>query len=135
MTNQQLALIIEDDYDAAIIFAKALEMIGCSTKVIHNGAIAKDYIAENQPQLILLDLLLPEYSGAELLTQIRASDHLKDTLIVITTAEPRIAEKIKYQADLILIKPTSFSQVRNLVGRLMLAHKNIDSLKGQSPSP
>lgn len=130
--NERLALIIEDDYDASVIFAKALEVIGFSTEVIVSGEKALERLAETVPEVIVLDLHLPEVIGTDILKSIRSDSRLDATRVIIATADPRSADTIQDQADLVLIKPTTFSQVRDFAKRLTSAPRQKKSASAQN---
>jgi two-component system phosphate regulon response regulator PhoB len=115
----KLALIIEDDFDASTIFATALQVAGYETEVISTGDEAQVRLGEVVPDLILLDLHLPRVVGTELLAQIRADERLQETRIIVASADARMAEAVRADVDLILIKPATFSQVRDLGIRMM----------------
>lgn len=61
-----------------------------------------------------MDLHLPQVSGKDILTDIRANEHLTQTKVILATADPILAETLRPNADLVLIKPISFSQLRDL---------------------
>jgi CheY-like chemotaxis protein len=117
--TKQLALIIEDDYDASTIFATALQVVGFDTEIISSGEQAIARLKMVTPDLVMLDLHLPRVVGTDILTQIRADQRLKDTLVIVASADARMADMIRSQADLVLLKPTTFSQVRDLAARLV----------------
>ncbi len=118
MSEDLVALVIEDDFDASIIFAKALEVLGFQTEVIDSGEKALERLKVVVPVIVLLDLHLPEVLGTSILRTIRADERLGETLVIIATADPRSADLVQDMADLVLIKPTTFSQVRDLAARL-----------------
>jgi DNA-binding response OmpR family regulator len=118
MIDDMLALVIEDDFDASVIFAKALEVLGFKTEVIMSGSEALERLKVVVPEIIVLDLHLPGILGTNILRDLRADERLKETLVIVATADPRSADLIQDLADLVLIKPTTFSQVRDLASRL-----------------
>lgn len=61
---------------------------------------------------------IPQVSGDRLLQQIRADKRLMKTRVVVTTADAIMAENARGIADLVLIKPITFSQLRDLSARL-----------------
>ncbi|NDJ61659.1 MAG: response regulator [Chloroflexi bacterium] len=134
MNEYGLALVIEDDYDAALIFAKALQVVGFQTEEIHNGSHALARLAETTPNMIILDLHLPEVNGMSIIQSIRSDERLADILVIIASADPRMADLVQQEADLVLIKPTTFSQVRDLARRLVeiRAKKKENDLKQSS---
>ena len=117
--NKQLALIIEDDYDASTIFATALQVVGFDTEIIPSGEQAVERLSTTVPDLVMLDLHLPRVVGTDILQQIRRDERLKDTLVIVASADARMADMIRPLADLVLLKPTTFSQVRDLASRLV----------------
>jgi CheY-like chemotaxis protein len=116
--SKPFALIIEDDEDLATIFAEALQAAKFETEIIRDGQEAIARLAETIPVVVVLDLHLPRVSGADVLRQIRADERLAQTRIMVATADSLMAEKLREQADLILLKPISFSQMRDLAARL-----------------
>lgn len=117
MTNP-LALIVEDDKKLATIFAEALHAANFETEIIQDGSTALERLAEIVPKIILLDLHLPFVSGKDILHHIRADTRLTNTRVMLTTADPLMAETLRDVADLVLLKPISFSQLRDLALRM-----------------
>jgi two-component system cell cycle response regulator DivK len=116
--NNQYAMIIEDNEDLAIIFAEALQAAGLETDIIQDGETALEQLTDSRPRIIILDLHLPYVSGEEVLEQIRADERLAESKVIIATADPRMADMLKDSADLVLLKPISFGQLRDLAARL-----------------
>ncbi len=121
MTNNPLALIIEDDADLASIFAEALEAAQFKTEIIADGAVAQDRLKEVVPQLVVLDIHLQHVSGEIILHQIRSTPLLAGVKVLIASADPIMADMLSPESDLVLIKPVSFSQLRDLAQRLKSA--------------
>lgn len=117
--SEVLAFVIEDDYQLAHIYAEALRTAGYEPEVIPDGRTALSRVLEVTPALILLDLHLAEVSGKELLQAIRAEANLNNTRIVITTADAVLAEEMRNDVDLILLKPISFVQLQRLASRML----------------
>jgi two-component system cell cycle response regulator DivK len=117
--DKNYALVIEDDYDASNIFATALRVAGFNAEIINSGDVAQKRLGEVVPDLVLLDLHLPHVVGTDLLQQIRDDLRLKDTRVIVATADARLGDMTRTEADLVLIKPATFSQVRDLAVRLM----------------
>lgn len=113
-----LAFIIEDDIDLSTIFADALDSVGYKVEQIKDGLKAQQRLKEEVPYLILLDMHLPHISGADLLAEIKADERLKDTTVILTTADARMAEAYEPMADFVMVKPISFVQLRDLTSRL-----------------
>lgn len=116
--TESFALIVEDDVDLSEIFREALAAAGYYTEVIRDGLVAQERLREITPTVVILDIHLPRVSGETLLRQIRSADHLKETRIVVTTADSQAAEFLRDSADLVMVKPISFVQLRDLAKRL-----------------
>ncbi len=114
----ELALVIEDDEDLATIFSEALSTADYQVETIQNGLLAQNRLMELEPHLVILDMHLPGVSGADLLTQIRSDKRLSHTVVVIATADARMGEALTDTADFVLIKPITFTQLRDLTTRL-----------------
>jgi DNA-binding response OmpR family regulator len=122
-TNQNLearplAFIIEDEPSLATIFALALDKAGYRTEIIREGRQALKQLAASQPYIIILDLHLPYVSGKDLLQYIRNDSRLAKTQVIVTTADALQAELLHKETDLVLLKPVSFQQLRDLATRL-----------------
>ncbi len=130
MSDTPLALIIEDDEDLSFIFAEALRAAGFEAEIIRDGQVALDRMAKLTPAVIVLDLHLPHVAGTDILKRIRQTDNLKHARVVVATADARLAEQTDQQADFVLIKPISFSLLRDLGTRLWNNHKLTYSPRG-----
>ncbi len=131
--SKGLALVIEDDFDASIIFAKAMEVLGFEPEVLRTGDAAQERLKTAVPVIVVLDLHLPQVVGTDLLRQIREDPRLVATRVIVATADPRMAELIQDQADLVLIKPTTYSQVRDLAERLVSRPRSKSKRFASSP--
>ena len=113
-----LALVVEDDKKQAVIFAQALNMAEFETEIVQDGKIALERLAEVIPALVVLDMHLPHITGDHILKAIRADERLSKTKVILATADPLMAEPLRDTSDLVLLKPISFSQLRDLAVRL-----------------
>jgi len=114
------ALIIEDDEDLANIFSIAIQEAGFETRIIRDGLLAQAALKEEQPDIVVLDMHLPGLDGSVLLEIIRSDQRLKETRVMIVTADPLMADMYTNMADLVLVKPVSFVQLRDLASRLKM---------------
>jgi CheY-like chemotaxis protein len=120
MSKQKLVLIIEDAPEIAEIFAEVLQSQGMNTGIVSDGALAMQAITEKSPALILLDMHLPNVSGREILTSIRANPQLAGTRVIAVTADALMAGSLSTEADIVLIKPVTYGQLSDLSKRLLL---------------
>jgi two-component system phosphate regulon response regulator PhoB len=124
--SNQLALIIEDSQTQALIMAEALRAAGFETEIISTGDAAIERLAAVVPDIVVLDLHLPGVSGTDILRHIRAEARLEQIRVIVVTVEPQAADIIRDDADLVLLKPIDFAQLRDLAARL----GSINSLDG-----
>jgi CheY-like chemotaxis protein len=116
--NKRQALIVEDESDLADIFAEALQAAGFETEIAGTGPLALECLASSEPDLILLDLHLPGLDGGYVLQQIRTDPRLQKSRVMLATADAMFARTLEQDADFVLLKPISFSQLRDLTQRL-----------------
>jgi len=83
-----------------------------------DGDEALKRIREIVPDIVVLDLNLPGTSGADLLTYIRADERLNNTRVILATADERQAETLTNEADIVLLKPVSPAQLKDMALRM-----------------
>ncbi len=116
--NNYHALVIEDEAYLADIFSEAMIGAGFTPEIISHGGVAQQRLKEIVPDLVVLDLHLPEVDGVHLLTQIREDPRLQNTITIIATADHNLSLTLREKATLVLLKPISFVQLRDLTTRL-----------------
>ncbi len=112
--NKPAAFIIEDNEFLTDIFTQAMKVAGFEIQTAANGLEAFDKLAVFEPEVIILDLYLPGVSGDKILAYIRNQSRLQNAKIILTTFDSLLAEKFRDQCDFVLLKPVSFSQLRDL---------------------
>jgi len=117
MNRKPLAYIIEDNEDTTIIFRDALELANYEVEVAADGAVAQQHLTEIVPDLIILDLHMPNVTGDILLEQIHSDERLSETRVFLATADANMAAQLRDQAELVLLKPVSFIQLKDLAER------------------
>ena len=80
---QKKIVIVEDDTSLADIYKTRLEIIGYSCSVAGDGIAALYFIQTQHPDLVLLDLMVPDIAGDEILKRMRASKWGKDIPVYI----------------------------------------------------
>ena len=100
-------LFVEDEPDIRMVTYFRLQQAGLEVVVAADGQEALDRAADSQPELILLDLRLPVFSGIEVSRRIKADEKLKHIPVIIFTASTDNIEKhvSEAQADGYLFKP------------------------------
>ncbi len=115
--TKPLAIIIEDDPQLGKIYVLALKA-DFETELIPEGDLAITRLGQLTPELIVVDLHLPGASGQEILSYIHASPHLEDSRIILATADHQQADQLEDQAEILLLKPISPIQLREISRRL-----------------
>jgi len=118
MIKKFIALIVEDDPNQADIFTTALQHVDFETTTVHDGQKALEWLGSSIPHIVILDLNLPQVTGEEILTYIRQDERLKEARVIIATANPRMADPLQDESDIMLVKPISFTQLRDLAERI-----------------
>ena len=117
MDERPLGYIIEDYEDSANVFKWALEMAGYLVEVAKDGAVAQQRLTEIIPDLIILDLHMPNVPGNKILEQIRSDERLTAARVFLATADANMAAQLRDQAELVLLKPISVAQLKDLAER------------------
>jgi CheY-like chemotaxis protein len=125
MAGSKTILFIEDDKPIAEMYARVLEREGYSVEFAYNGNEGLQKAQTKHFDLVLLDIMMPEMSGIEVLKLLRGEDGhgSPDTKIVILTnlAQDKTSqEALKSQADGYIIKADIVpSQLAGIVKKLI----------------
>lgn len=95
MKTKQRILVIEDEPDISTLLVRFLEPYGFSVAVADSGEKAWARLEQEVPDLILLDLMLPDTTGFDLCRELRAIPAFKETPIIMLTA-------LSDEADIVL---------------------------------
>ena len=126
---KQKVLVVEDDKDIQEIIeynftSEGYEVITCS-----DGEDAVDLIRHETPDLVILDWMLPNLSGSEILRQVRSSKKIRKTPIIMLTARTEEIDKLKAfdtGADDYITKP--FSNAELIARTKALLRRSIDNI-------
>ncbi len=86
LNSPPLILVVEDAPDNQVLVEQVFQDSGYNVICIQDGQAALDWVEKNYPDLILLDLSLPEIDGWEVARQLKASDRTAKIPIVAVTA-------------------------------------------------
>ncbi|WP_103334704.1 response regulator transcription factor [Pseudotabrizicola formosa] len=117
-------LVVEDEDNIAIALDYLMTREGYDHDRIANGADALTRIRETHPDLVLLDVMLPEVSGYEICQTVRQDPALADVKILMMTARGSAIERRKglaLGADGFISKPFELKELREEVRRLLTA--------------
>jgi len=119
--TRPIAMIVEDDPQLGWIFAKALEE-HFDTEIINDGRDAFMRLDQVAPAIIVLDLNLPGMDGTDILHGIRQDARLQHSRVILCTADNHSAEPLQEIADIVMLKPVSPKQLRDIAVRLYPAN-------------
>lgn len=107
-------LIVDDELSILVPLQFLMEREGYVTKLAQSGKEAVEMVAEVKPDLILLDIMLPDLDGYEIYQMIRARAEWESIRIIFLTAKNRDADMAKglaMGADAYITKPFSNAQL------------------------
>jgi two-component system phosphate regulon response regulator PhoB len=107
-------LVVEDEQDLADLLAYNLGAEGHQVALVRTGAAAIARLREETPELVLLDLMLPDISGAEVARLVRAQPATRRVPIIIVTARGEEADRVRgleLGADDYVVKPFSVKEL------------------------
>jgi CheY-like chemotaxis protein len=111
-------LVVDDDVDSLTLMSYILEQFLCARYCVDSSALGLAIAQEKRPTLILLDILMPDTNGYELLKQLKASPHTAYIPVIAVTALASSREQKQIMAagfDGYLSKPYLINDVENLL--------------------
>jgi signal transduction histidine kinase/CheY-like chemotaxis protein len=120
VTQPRRVLVVDDNIDAARILARLLSADGHRVDVAHDGRKALEIAQVCAPEVVLLDIGLPELNGYEVASRIRSLAGLERVVLVALTGYGQAADRIRASAagfDHHLVKPVDLEVVRDLIAR------------------
>lgn len=130
------ALIAEDDGSIRLLLQEVLRMRGYRTSTVADGAKVLDRMRGEAPDVLLLDVGLPNVDGLELLDQIKADSDVSDTPVVVVSGWDQAARALEAGAYAALPKPFDIEALADVVDEaVVLARRRANvSAPPQRPS-
>jgi CheY-like chemotaxis protein len=118
-------LVIDDIPDNSFLLQTLLEAEGYQVDVADSGIVGLEKIEAEPPDLVLLDVMMPDMNGYEVTRRIRHNPNLPFIPVVLVTGydQPSAADGFDVGADGFIRKPVDFNQLLTQV-RLILPPKN-----------
>lgn len=128
MSNKYLVVIVEDEYNISSFVSAVLQANGFDTMVARNGAEAIILITSHCPDLVLLDLGLPDMDGQGIIENVRGWSNVP---IIVVSARTRERDKVmalESGADDYITKPFGTSE---LLARIRTPLRHVQLMEGE----
>ena len=113
-------LLVDDSRDACTVMQMLLEMHGYQVQTAHTGRAALQVAETTPPDVVLLDIGLPDTSGYEVCRQLRARDQLRSAVIIALSGRGEPEDRARSEEagfDHHVLKPAEIDQLRSLFPR------------------
>src|SRR6478735_1614734 len=135
MMKERTAVVVEDDHDVGDVISKLLDQAGFDVVVASTGADALTVIRERRPDLVTLDLSLPDIDGVEVCRQIRL---VSDCYVIVVSGRSAELDRLiglEVGADDYLVKPFSMRELQARVAALFRRPRGSEAGREASAPP
>lgn len=132
MQTRRFILVVEDERDLSDLIVYNLKKAGFDAHAVSNGRLALESLTDRIPDLILLDVMLPELSGTEVASRLRSSPATAHIPIIMLTAKGDEVDQLvglKVGADDYIPKPFS---IKLVIARIEAVLRRSDRSMGGS---
>lgn len=115
-------LVVDDNPDSIMILRSILEGQGFTVATAQSGRAALDEIERQIPDLVLLDVMMPEMSGIEVLERIKTTHATSKVPVIMVTAKVQdedVMTGYQHGADYYITKPCTAKQVLYGIGLVL----------------
>jgi two-component system phosphate regulon response regulator PhoB len=119
---EKTVLIVEDEADAAELFAEMMRVSGFRVRKTTSSTPALSMMTEERPDIVLLDIMMPEVSGLDILRRMRQDPALANIPVVVVSAKSMPADirnGMEAGASTYLTKPVGFLELKEAVERAL----------------
>jgi two-component system cell cycle response regulator len=144
--EQPIILLVDDNEQNLELLQAYLETLPCRVEVARDGVEALDRVRELDPDIVVLDVMMPRMSGFQVCERIRSDPGIRDIPVVMVTALNEVGDverAVDAGADDFLTKPvnrhelvtrvTSLLRVRHLKKQLDRAVGEVERMRRQAP--
>lgn len=120
-SERRRILVVDDVADNLFLLQTILELEGYEIETASDGYLALAKLEDSQPDLVLLDVMMPGINGYEVTAQIRQNDKLSKIPILLVTAheEATVQEKLYTGANGFIRKPINFDNLLERIGQFL----------------
>jgi len=115
-------LVVDDNIDSITILRSILETNGFAVRTAQSGRDALDLLAQEVPDVILLDVMMPEMSGLEVLERIKSNHETSRLPVILVTAKMQDEDVLtgyQFGADYYITKPCTAKQLLYGIGLVL----------------
>ncbi len=112
-------LIVEDTESLAMLYQSYMIPTGIQTDVVGTGSDALTYLTHEKPDLIILDIMLPDMNGMDILAQLPSQDRPQVIVLTAHASKELAVEAIRYGATDFLEKPIDAERFRITVNNAL----------------
>jgi CheY-like chemotaxis protein len=119
-------LIVDDSHDSANTLRSLFDANGYKTHVAYDGVAALEAATAHLPDVILLDLGLPEMDGIHVARFFREDEQLKEKVLIAITGHADEMHRSQCEAvgfDYVFAKPVAWEELKSIIDRLWLKRK------------
>lgn len=125
---QKTVLVVEDEPDAAELFAEMMRVSGFRVVKTFSSTPAISLIAQERPDVVILDVMMPDVSGLEVLKFMRREPELMGIPVIVVSAKSMpsdIRVGMEAGASVYLTKPVGYLDLKQAVERLTKAQPEV----------
>jgi CheY-like chemotaxis protein len=127
MENNKTIMVVDDNPDIITIVRTILEGRGFNVLSASSGAECLEALKSQKPDLIVLDIMMPEMDGLEVLTRLKSLSEFTNIPVVLLTAKVQYEDVLggyKLGADYYITKPFTSTQLINGINLLLGENKS-----------
>ncbi len=121
-STKSTIMIVDDDHELVTIVRVILEQKGFNVRYAYNGPQLFAGLDEHKPDLIILDIMMPEMDGLEVLTRLKANPDTSSIPVIFLTAKVQYEDVLggyKLGADHYITKPFTRNHLITGINRLL----------------
>jgi two-component system, OmpR family, alkaline phosphatase synthesis response regulator PhoP len=127
MTDKKTILVVDDEPDFVSIVQSNLEKAGFNVRVAYDGVEGMEKVRQSPPDLIVLDVMMPEKDGYQMCSELKGDEKLRDIPVLMLTAVADHVSSTRYshydgmsmEADDYLPKPATAEDITQSVKSLL----------------
>ena len=122
MEKNKTVMVVDDNPDIVTIVKTILEGKGYEVQSAYSGAEVFNLLSEKKPDLIVLDIMMPQMDGLEVLTRLKGEPATATLPVILLTAKVQYEDVLggyKMGADYYITKPFTSTQLLNGINLLL----------------